>query len=427
MGKCPECGAWDSYEEEQPRTKKRESQAKGSFSCRLGELPDISSTDRFVSGLNEFDRVLGGGIFPKSIVLLSGGPGIGKSTLMLQVSDALVGRGRGVMYVSAEESSFQIKDRALRLDVDQDVMVSGENRLEGIVSLMRDPSFDVMIIDSVQTIYDGENESAPGTVSQIRNSLLRIREEAMANGKAVVVIGHINKSGDIAGPMFLEHMVDAVMIFEGDEKNQWRILRAKKNRYGSTQEIGVFVMGSDGLSEVTNPSTYFINDNEFLSGCATGSIMEGIRPLFLEVQALASKTVYAMPQRISNGYEARSLSILLAVLEKRLGYQVGKYDIFLNIAGGLRVNETSVGAAVMMAVVSSLLNRELDRWSLFVGEVGLSGEIRKVPFMDRRVDEAAKIGYKKIYAPDTDINSRDGVQIIKCRTVGDMIKYAWGV
>ncbi len=407
MGKCPECGAWDSLEEEIRRKKETAPPLtpKGEIH-KILEIPVSAEGYRHVSGISEFDRVVGGGIFSKSIVLLSGGPGIGKSTMMLQVSEALSRKGTGVLYVSAEESGYQIRARGERLDVRSDIFISGETELSSIISMMEDQQYKLFIIDSIQTVYDSGLESAPGTMSQIRNTLTRLRESAMRLDKAVVVIGHINKSGEIAGPMFLEHMVDAVLLFEGDSKSQWRILRCKKNRYGSTDEIGVFVMSGQGLIEVEEPANYFINKEPFLSGASVGSLVEGLRPIFFEVQALATKSVFSMPQRVANGFDLKRMNILLAVLEKRLNFNIGNHDIFLNIAGGLRISDTSADAAVVMAVVSSLRDRELGNDTLFIGEVGLSGEIRNVPMLQKRVEEALKMGYRRISIPETDVSGK---------------------
>ena len=420
MGRCPECGAWDSFEEE-VQVKTRPSARKGPGPQPVLSLDMVEAggkAARLVTGIGEFDRVTGGGIFPKSIILLSGGPGIGKSTLTLQVCHGLQEKGGLVLYFSAEESSIQIRDRAERLGIRRDILLSNEERLEEILAMIVSQETDLIVIDSIQTVYDTALDAVPGTVSQIRNAMFRLREAAQRHGKTILVIGHVTKSGNVAGPMFMEHMVDVVLLLEGDDKNFWRILRAKKNRYGSTQEIGVFTMEKEGLREVLNPSSFFIEESPFLSGSVMGSVMEGIRPIFLEIQALTSRSVYAMPQRVANGIDTRMMNIILAVLEKRLNFHMGQQDVFLNIVGGFRAQEPSVGLAVAMAILSTLKNRELDRRDLFMGEVGLSGEIRNIPFLERRMEEAAKLGFKRAFVPGAAENlKKKGLEIIPCATI----------
>jgi len=420
MGRCPECGAWDSFEEE-VQVKTRPSARKGPGPQPVLSLDMVEAggkAARLVTGIGEFDRVTGGGIFPKSIILLSGGPGIGKSTLTLQVCHGLQEKGGLILYFSAEESSIQIRDRAERLGIRRDILLSNEERLDEILAMIVSQETDLIVIDSIQTVYDTALDAVPGTVSQIRNAMFRLREAAQRHGKTILVIGHVTKSGNVAGPMFMEHMVDVVLLLEGDDKNFWRILRAKKNRYGSTQEIGVFTMEKEGLREVLNPSSFFIEESPFLSGSVMGSVMEGIRPIFLEIQALTSRSVYAMPQRVANGIDTRMMNIILAVLEKRLNFHMGQQDVFLNIVGGFRAQEPSVGLAVAMAILSTLKNRELDRRDLFMGEVGLSGEIRNIPFLERRVEEAAKLGFKRAFVPGAAENlKKKGLEIIPSATI----------
>ena len=423
MGRCPECGAWDSFEEE-IRARSRSSSRKGPApqpAVPLEELGSKSMPPRLMTGIGEFDRVTGGGIFRKSIILLSGGPGIGKSTLTLQVCHGLQEKGNSVFYFSAEESGVQIKERADRLGIRQDILLSNEERLDEILALIVSRETDLVVIDSIQTVYDTALDAVPGTVSQIRNAMFRLREAAQHYGKTILIIGHVTKSGNVAGPMFMEHMVDVVLLLEGDDKNLWRILRSKKNRYGSTREIGVFTMEKEGLREVLNPSSFFLEESPFLSGSVMGSVMEGIRPIFLEIQALTSRSVYAMPQRVANGIDTRMMNIILAVLEKRLNFHMGQQDVFLNIVGGFRAQEPSIGLAVAMAILSSLKNRELDRWDLFMGEVGLSGEIRNIPFLERRIEEAAKLGFKRVFVPGAAGSlSEKGLEVIPCATIHEL-------
>ena len=430
MGRCPECGAWDSFEEEVQVKRKSSSVKRQSDSgpVALKELSPEADFERLRTGMGEFDRVAGGGLFRKSIVLLSGGPGIGKSTLTLQICDRLQAQGHQVLYFSAEESAVQIKDRAGRLGIHQEILLSNEERLDEILALMETRETGLVVIDSIQTVYDPALDTVPGTVTQIRNAMFRLREAAQHSGKTILVIGHVTKSGNVAGPMFMEHMVDVVLLLEGDDKNYWRILRSKKNRYGSTQEIGVFTMEKEGLKEVLNPSSFFMSESPFLSGSVMGSVMEGIRPIFLEIQALTSRSVYAMPQRVANGIDTRLMNIILAVIEKRLKFRLGEQDVFINIVGGFRAQEPSVGLAVAMAVLSSLKNKDLKQKDLFIGELGLSGELRKVPFTEKRIEEALKLGFKRVFIPGTEHKAKQkgGLEIISCPTLAAVTERAWG-
>ncbi len=425
VGKCQECNSWGSVAEEIRITDsktKTTSAVVTSDAIPLSEVAFDRTNDIVPTGIGEVDRVLGGGFFKKSLTLLSGGPGIGKSTLMLQIADQSVRRDARVLYISAEESAEQIRERAERLHVDTRMLISNEDRLDAIISLIEKTNATLIVVDSIQTIYDPSLDSLAGTVSQVRQAAFRLRECAHSRGIAIILIGHVTKVGSIAGPMVLEHMVDTVLFFEGDDRNFWRILRSTKNRFGSTQEIGVFSMDNNGLTEITNPSTFFLEEGHALSGSVTVTVMEGVRPIFLEIQALVSRSYYAIPQRVAHGIDAKSLSIILAVLEKRLHYEMGKYDVFVNVVGGISVKETSAGAGIALALVSSLLDRAIPPRTVVMGEVGLSGELRKVPFTDRRIDEAAKLGFATIVLPESSHKMRKDMTIVSAPTLKDIIE-----
>jgi DNA repair protein RadA/Sms len=400
-GKCATCGEWNSFVEELEVTGKgaRVTPA-GSHSrpLRLSEVK-LNADERLDTGDGELNRVLGGGIVPGSMILLGGEPGIGKSTLVLQF--ALQNRCGKVLYVSGEESVAQIKMRARRLDADNDdcLFLSG-NSLEAVLEHARALEPRVLIIDSIQTLATETVEAVPGSLSQIRectNTLLRFSKE---NTITTILIGHITKDGQLAGPKLLEHMVDTVLQFEGDQQYMYRILRSMKNRFGSTSEIGIYEMVQSGLRQVTNPSELLLsNHGQELSGIAVTATVEGVRPILLEVQALVSTAAYGTPQRSSTGFDARRLNMLLAVLEKRAGFRLSAKDVFLNIAGGIRVNDPALDLGVVMAVLSSNIDMPLPAGTLFAGEVGLSGEIRAVSRIEQRVFEAEKLGFKQIYVP----------------------------
>jgi len=321
IGKCSECGEWGTVEEQ---VSVKASKVHSGADKKISQIKKLKSVNFeqekqvYPTGINELDRVLGGGFVEKSILLLSGDPGIGKSTLMLQTSNSLIKNGKKVLYISAEESVEQIKKRALRLNSSQEMLITNEDRLRNIETLIKKSDAEFIIIDSIQTIYDRSVDSLAGTISQIKNATIKLREIAHDHNKVILVIGHVTKSGNIAGPKLLEHMVDVVLFFEGERKKHWRILRSHKNRFGSTREIGVFVMRDEGLIEVENPSTFFMENIPQLSGSAMVSIIEGMRPIFLEVQALVSKSFYSMPQRVANGVNLKLLNIILAIIEKRL-------------------------------------------------------------------------------------------------------------
>ena len=401
-GRCNVCGEWNSFVEEiesAPQGKRASFMGNApSKALRLSEIK-TNADARMDTGDGELNRVLGGGLVPGSMVLLGGEPGIGKSTLVLQF--ALHNRCGKVLYVSGEESIAQIKMRAERLGADNDdcLFLSG-NSLETVLEHARAIQPDLLIIDSIQTLATDAVDSIPGSLSQIRectNALLRFSKE---NTISTILIGHITKDGQLAGPKILEHMVDTVLQFEGDRQYMYRILRSMKNRFGSTSEIGIYEMLQSGLRQVANPSELLLsNRGEDLSGVAVAATIEGVRPILLEVQSLVSTAAYGVPQRSATGFDSRRLNMLLAVLEKRVGFKLAAKDVFLNIAGGIRVSDPALDLAVVMAVLSSNIDAALPADTVFAGEVGLSGEIRAVSRIEQRISEAGKLGFRQIFVP----------------------------
>lgn len=407
IGKCPSCNEWNTFVEEVVSTSPSQipawrSSGKGDSIGRqavpqlLGEIAPDKLVRISLPG-KELNRVLGGGLVPGGLVLVGGEPGIGKSTLMLQI--AMRAKGMKVLYVSGEESEQQISIRASRIGhVNTDCYILTETNTQAIFRHIETVKPDLVIIDSIQTLFSPEIESTPGTVSQIRGCAGDLLKFAKETATPVFLIGHITKDGSIAGPKVLEHMVDTVLQFEGDRHHVYRILRSTKNRFGSTSEIGIYEMSGTGLTEVPNPSEVLLSHiDENLSGIAIACTMEGLRPLLIEVQALVSSAVYGTPQRSSTGFDLRRLSMLLAVLEKRCGFRLAAKDVFLNIAGGLRVEDPAIDLAVICAILSSSEDISLPTRVCFTGEVGLSGEIRPVNRIDQRIKEAEKMGFEKIF------------------------------
>ena len=403
IGRCPSCGEWNTYVEEivqktDERSTWKQNSEKKSKTAKPQKLEEISIRDehRIEIPDKELHRVLGGGLVPGSLVLMGGEPGIGKSTLLLQL--ALLLKNHRVLYVSGEESEQQIKLRANRVGVKNDnLLILTETSLENIFAQINETQPSLVIVDSVQTVFTNRIESSPGSVSQIRECAAELLRFAKESAVPVFLIGHITKDGMIAGPKVLEHMVDTVLQFEGDRHHVYRILRATKNRFGSTAELGIYEMQSAGLREVDNPSEVLIAQrDESLSGTAIAATMEGLRPLLIEVQALVSSAVYGTPQRSSTGFDLRRLSMLLAVLEKRCGFKLGTKDVFLNIAGGIRVEDPAIDLAVICAVLSSNEDISINPKICLSAEVGLSGEIRPVTRIEQRISEAAKLGFSQI-------------------------------
>lgn len=412
MGKCPECNSWNSFAEESVtpafnNPKAKGARGDGSGAVRPLKLREISleEEDRILTGIAELDRVLGGGIMRGSLVLVGGDPGIGKSTLLLQMGRNLL--TAQTLYVSGEESPRQLKSRADRIGMqNEDISFYAETNIEKIIAEAETNRPDLIIVDSIQTVYRPMLDSAPGSVAQVRECAALLLEFAKSSGIPTFIVGHVTKEGMIAGPKVLEHIVDTVLQFEGERTHAYRILRAAKNRYGSTNEIGVFTMTSLGLEEVANPSEVFLSERQYgASGSAVTSVLEGTRPLLVEVQALVSPSHYGVPQRTATGYDYRRIAMLLAVAEKWLGVRLGTHDVFINIAGGLTLDEPAADLAIVMAVLSSMKDLPLDSKACLIGEVGLGGEVRAVPQIEVRVQEAERLGFERIVIPNANLKS----------------------
>jgi len=407
IGKCSVCGAWDSYAEEIVSTgssaKSKAGKERKTSVTRLSEI-EGDANGRIVSGINELDRVLGGGITPGSLILVGGDPGIGKSTLMLQLCAHL--QQHNPLYVTGEESLRQIKQRAARLsDIPNNLMLLAETNISSILHSIKETEAAVVIVDSIQTMYHDEIGSTPGTVTQVRECTALLMQAAKKSGTAIFLVGHVTKDGMIAGPKVLEHMVDTVIQFEGEKTYSYRLLRAIKNRYGSTNEIGIFEMVEGGLQEVPNPSEIFLAQrNRSDSGTAIVATIEGTRPMLIEVQALVSPTGFSVAQRTSTGFDNRRLQMILAVLEKRLGLEFRKCDVFVNVAGGVTLDDPAVDLGIAAALVSSWKDVPIEPETVLIGEIGLSGEIRAVSNFDQRCTEAEKLGFKSIIAPASNIS-----------------------
>ncbi len=397
LGKCSACGEWNTYVEEKTSSKKKHLATDFLSKTEVVKLNDVEVQDfpRIETASKEFDRVIGGGIVPGSVVLIGGEPGIGKSTLLLQLSLRFE---KKVLYVSGEESATQIKLRADRITQNESQChIYAETNLQSILQKTKEIQPDLVIIDSIQTIASELIESYPGSISQVRECAGEIIHMAKTNATPVILVGHINKEGSIAGPKVLEHMVDTVLQFEGDRNHVYRILRSSKNRFGSAQELGIFEMVSGGLKEIKNPNEVLINkDRANLSGVAIGVSLEGNRPLLIEAQALVSSAVYGTPQRSSTGFDLRRLNMLLAVLEKRCGFRLGAKDVFLNIAGGLKIDDPAMDLAVACSILSSSEDIPLDPETVLAAEVGLSGELRPITQLLKRIEEAEKLGFQSI-------------------------------
>ncbi|MFQ5798375.1 MAG: DNA repair protein RadA [Bacteroidota bacterium] len=407
IGKCPNCAEWNTFVEEL-RVKGKDKAARRKARAETAAVPlsrvDKLAEARITTGIVEFDRVLGGGIVPGSVVLLGGDPGIGKSTLMMQMASCLT--DRVTLYVTGEESVKQIKLRSdrLKFPASERVLLLAETNLELILDVIEQGQPDLVIVDSIQTMYRPELESAPGSVGQVRETTASLMRVAKTKGISVFVVGHVTKEGVIAGPKVIEHMVDTVLQFEGERHYAYRILRAVKNRFGSTNEIGIFEMRETGLEEMKNPSEVFLSERSYgASGSTVVASMEGTRPILVEVQALVTPTSYGMPQRNSTGLDYRRLALLLAVLEKRVGLRLGMHDVFVNIVGGVRIDEPAVDLGIATSIVSSLRDIPVDSQSVAVGEIGLAGEIRTIGQIEKRVLEAKKLGFKRVIVPKNNL------------------------
>ena len=434
LGKCPKCNSWNSFVEDvvdlSPATSKKLSASMvastGCSATHFSEL-DLPEYMRIGTGVSELDRVLGGGLVTGSVVLLSGEPGIGKSTLLLQICDSL-GKSKKVLYVSGEESSGQLKLRAKRLNVvGSSLYILTETNIENIMSQAGKIKPDVIIVDSVQTMYSDKLNSSPGSVSNVKEVAMVFISKAKTEDISVILVGHINKEGSIAGPKVLEHMVDAVLSFEGDRRQSYRIIRANKNRFGSTNEIGVFEMTDSGLKEIINPSEMLLADRPSdASGNCAVCTLEGTRPIVAEIQALVSPTAYPAPRRTSNGIDYNRACLILAVLEKRLGLKFSVNDVYINVIGGLQIDEPASDLAIALALISSLTDKVIPEDLIAIGELGLAGECRGVACIEQRIKEAARIGFTHALIPHgnlTDSLSVKGVKLTPVKSVYDLLLF----
>lgn len=437
LGRCPSCGAWNTFEEETYEEETPAPDKKGTRRIMLArdygesEPQSLSGGDvpeymRASTGMGEFDRVLGGGLVAGSVVLLSGEPGIGKSTLLLQICASLA-REKRVLYVSGEESAAQISMRAKRLGIkSENLWVLTETDAEKVLKKADKLAPDVIVVDSIQTMYHSESATIPGSVTQIRESSAMFINKAKTDGTAVLLVGHVNKEGGIAGPKILEHMVDTVLYFEGERRQNFRLIRAIKNRFGSTNEIGVFEMTERGLCQVENPSEMLLADRpKNVPGNCAVCVMEGTRPLIAEIQALTSPTVFPSPRRMSTGIDYNRLSLIIAVIEKRLGLHFQNLDVYLNVIGGIHIDETASDAATALALISSVRDLPVPDDLICFGEIGLAGEVRAVSRVDQRVSEAVRLGFGRIAIPERCVSRvsdvPQGVNVIPVKTIFDLL------
>ncbi len=425
MGQCASCKQWNTMQEmsvaSQPRVKSALRAGKAVF------LKDVSleSTQRMSTGFGELDRVLGGGVVQGSVVLAGGEPGIGKSTLFLQVADALTRSGKKVLYISGEESLQQIRMRAKRLGSAGDIMLLAETEVSNCIEVMREQAPDLVVVDSIQTMYSEDINPAPGSISQIKQCASMLTVQAKTSGAAVFIIGHVTKEGAIAGPRILEHMVDTVLYFEGERQGTFRILRAEKNRFGSTNEIGVFDMRDDGMKEVENPSGVLLSErNPSASGSCVYPSLEGTRPVLLEIQALVSPTSFNMPRRMASGLEYNRMALIVAVLEKRMGLKLFNHDVYINVAGGLKLNQPAADLAMAASIVSSFRDSAVSDVAA-MGEIGLTGEVRAIGQIEKRLNECSKMGFSRAVIPKANLKGikiPDGMQVHGVKTVFDALE-----
>ena len=431
MGKCPDCGQWQTFVEETLSTRTIQGVARGLAAVQAVPVAIDSITlekeDRLTTGIREFDRVLGGGLVPGTLILIGGDPGIGKSTLMLQALCGLATNGHKVLYVSGEESIRQLRMRSQRLaTISPDLLVVSEIDLESILTMVQSIQPDVLVIDSIQTMFSPDLTSAPGSVSQVRESTVRLMLMAKQTGTPVFLVGHVTKDGAIAGPRLLEHMVDTVLYFEGDRNYVFRILRAVKNRFGSTNEIGVFEMNESGLQEVANPSAVFLAERPVNTpGSVVTASMEGTRPILVELQALVSSTSFGNPRRTILGIDQNRVALLVAVMEKKIGMHLMGHDIFINVAGGVKISEPAVDMGIVAAVASSFLDRPIQNDTIIFGEVGLTGEVRAIGHVETRVAEAQKMGFTKCFVPESNLKRMtaiNGIELKGIKTVSEAME-----
>ena len=431
MGKCPDCGGWGSFVEERqsaagPLAIKRDGAIAPSTPVPIDSI-DIENEKRLLTAIQEFDRVLGGGIVAGSLILIGGDPGIGKSTLMLQALYGLAGQGLKVLYVSGEESIRQIRLRSKRLAcVSPNILVVSEVEVDAILGMIDSTRPEVVVIDSIQTMFSPELGSAPGSVSQVREATVRLMLMAKRSGIPAFLVGHVTKDGAIAGPKLLEHMVDTVLYFEGDRNHIFRVLRAVKNRFGSTNEIGVFEMKDKGLEEVANPSAVFLSERPAsAAGSVVAASMEGTRPILVELQALTSGTSFGTPRRTIVGLDANRVALLASVMEKKVGMHLMGYDLFMNVAGGVKVTEPAVDLAIVGAIASSFLDKPVSERTVVVGEVGLTGEVRAIGQAEQRLLEARKMGFMRCILPHGNLKrlpDMEGIEIAGVRSVSEAVE-----
>ena len=428
MGQCPGCKEWNSFVEERISSQATQNVKKAVQQVAVAKITEISTGDdkRIRTGMAELDRVLGGGIVPGSLILVGGDPGIGKSTLLLQVCNNLAAMGRKILYISGEESMQQIKIRADRLgNCNDNLFLLCETSLEIIREIVEREKPDMVVVDSVQTMYDEEVSSAPGSVSQVRAATSAFMQIAKGNGISAFLVGHVTKEGTVAGPRVLEHMVDTVLYFEGERHASYRVLRGVKNRFGSTNEIGVFEMRGNGLVEVENPSEYLLDGKPVgASGSVVSCSVEGTRPILIEVQALISQSNLGIPRRTCVGADINRLNLLMAVLEKRGGFHLSSCDAYINIAGGMKMNEPAMDLAIAVAILSSYKDIVIDDDTICFGEVGLSGEVRSVNQCEARVKEAIKLGFKKCILPESSrkaLGNMEEIQLVGIKSIVDIL------
>lgn len=426
IGKCPDCGGWNTFAEEVAITSKTSKKVTQSYSAPV-KLSTVSTTKdtRIKCGIGELDRVLGGGIVQGSLVLVGGEPGIGKSTILLQLIKSLE-KDTSFFYVSGEESEKQLKMRADRIGITQDFYLLCETDINSVIKNAQDLKPDILIVDSIQTMFNPDIASAPGTVSQVRDVTLSLMKFAKENSIAVFIVGHVTKDGNLAGPKVLEHMVDCVLHFEGERHQSHRILRAVKNRFGSTNEIGVFEMTGEGLKEVKNPSSMMLDGRpEKTSGSTVICTLEGTRPLLAEVQSLVAQTFFPAPRRMMTGADFNRVNMLIAVLEKRVGYNLSNQDIYVNMVGGMRIDEPAADLGIICAIASAFKNAEIAPDIALIGEVGLTGELRAVVQLDKRLSELSKLGFKKCIVPYSNkkgLNIPDGLDVLFAKNVESALK-----
>ena len=437
MGKCPDCGAWNTLEEQAPKAQQevparaiKQRPGTGAQALRLDEIPE-ESAERTSTGIGEFDRVLGGGVVEGSLTLVGGDPGVGKSTLLLQASEHLTKGGRRVLYVSGEESARQIKMRARRLGVQSpDLLILSENAMDAAERRWEELSPDFMIIDSIQTMYRPDMSSAPGSVSQVRECASLLMRMAKTTGCAVFLVGHVTKEGAIAGPRVLEHMVDVVLYFEGDVKHEYRILRAVKNRFGSVNELGLFQMRETGMEPIENPSEALLSERaQGVPGSCVHCAIEGTRPMLVDVQALALQTAYGSPRRTTNGFDNGRLALLLAVLEKRAGVTLLSQDVYVNVVGGLELTEPAADLSLCAAVASSVRDARVPPEWAVMGEVGLAGEIRAISQAERRLSECARLGFTTCVIPRENakrVRAPKGMRVYGVDTLAEALSILFG-